>query len=467
MSEKIKKPGRARILQIGIVLGVVLFIMAAVIVPPLFSKKTAVKKGATAFGKLPAPAASARAAMEARPAIGMPVGGDGFWGPVFEYVWAGGDWPTLADKMPVYRRAPGKISLAQAKDIAAKFGLTGEPEPDEPARLLDKGVPAPGGAPTQVAPAPDGQSEPPNPGNPGQTPAEPPVTAPDAPEPRPVPEPAPFKSYRFYEQSSGKRLEIIEGDGRFSYMVEGAWQAVEKNAGARPSESEAKNDAIAFLKEKELLPDGYTGPFIAETGVVSSAVVNPDGADVPFEEPKVIEPPYAEVQFGKKLGGLDVVEPSGEPSRYIASVTVGPGGTIMAASGEMPSALEESDYPLMTLAAAFEEVKKGKLDGIRALGAPAPMLSAPVQSEPGVVSGDTGTVEPGQPPGEPPNPVPPVKPEPIKVELNKVELAYILVMGADGVGYYQPAYVFSGKMNGTDQTKYSVAVPAVDAKYID
>jgi len=451
-------------------LTILLAIAGALLLPPLFKKKS-VDKGATAFGKLPAAGSLAgAAALEARPAIGMPIGGS-FWEPQFEYSWTGGAWPVLPDKMAVYRRAAGEISKSEAMSQAAKFGLTGEPQADEPIPpVAPAGTSAPGGPPTTIAPAPGGQTEPPAPTEP--------VPAP-MPEPKVLPAPAPFKSYRFYDQASGKSLEISATDGRFSYMVEGAWQAVEKNTGGRPSESRAKEIAVSFLKDKGLLPDAYTGPFAARNGVVSSAVASPDGSAPAIEAPKVIEPPYVEIQFGKKLSAYDLVEPTGEPSRYIASVTVGPDNVIMAASGEIPGVLEESAYPLMGPAAAFEEVKKSKFGGVRALGAPVPMLGAPATSgsgsagtavaEPGAIAGGTGTVEPGQPPVEPPNPAPaPIpKPEPVKVELDKIELAYMLVTGTDGVAYYQPAYVFSGQLRaGASRSDYRVAVPAVAEKYI-
>jgi len=461
MNSKTKTSGSVRIVRIGAAAAILFTVAGALLLPRLFKEKT-VDKGAAAFGKLPAAAGQAgAAAMEARPAIGMPWGGGFFREPRFEYSWTGGGWPDLPDKMAVYRRAAGEISVAEAKDLAAKFGLTGEAQTDEPIQPMDRnGGSAPDGPPTQVAPAP-------------------------------------FKSYRFYDQASGKRLEIFAADGRFSYMIEGAWQAAEKNAGGRPAESRAKEIAVSFLKDKGLLSDAYTGPFAAQNGVVSSGVVGSDGGAPAIEEPKVIQPPYVEIQFGKKLGGRDIVEPSGEPSRYIASVTVGPGDLIMAASGEIPAVLEESAYPLMGPAAAFEEVKKGKFGGVRALGAPVPMMGAPadtpVQSppgedgqemtpassgsgsagtavaEPGVISGGTDTVVPGQPPIEPPNPAPapPPGPEPIKVEFDKIELAYMLVIGADGAGYYQPSYVFLGKIGPAEsRSDYGIAVPAVPEKYI-
>lgn len=418
MNTKTSATGNVRIVQIGIAIAILLVVAGGLLLPPLFKKKP-VDKGATAFGKLPAAGSSSGAAtLEARPTIGMPDGG-GFFEPRFEYSWTGGAWPNMPDKMAVYRRAAGEISLAEAKDLAAKFGLTGDPEADEPVPPVE----------------PNGVSEP------GEPPAQ--VAAEPMPEPRPLPAPTPLKSYRFYDQASGKRLEISATDGRFSYMVEGAWQAVEENPGGRPSDDRAKEIAVGFLKDKGLPADEYTGPFATPNGVVSSGAVGPDGAEPAFEEPKVIESPYVEIQFGKELGDYDIVEPTGEPSRYIASVTVGPANVIMAASGEIPGTLEESGYPLMRPADAFEEVKKGTFGGVRALGI-VPMIAETTETT-----------------------AAPVEPEPIAVELDKIELAYMLVTGTDGVGYYQPAYVFSGWMGeAASRSAYSVAVPAVAEKYI-
>jgi hypothetical protein len=209
-------------------------------------------------------------------------------------------------------------------------------------------------------------------------------------------------------------------------MVDGAWQEAEKNIAAGPADRAAKEIAVGFLKDKGLLPDEYTGPYVADMGAVSPGAAGPDGAESALEEPpKVAQPPYLEVRFGKKLGAYDLVEPSGEASRYIASVTVGPGGAIMAASGEIPGSLEASAYPLIGVEEAFNAVKRGGRSPDR-----------------------TGVA-------------------PVKVELSQVELAYRMVVGSDGVGYYEPAYLFSGKSGPpASASAYSVAVPAVARAHI-
>ncbi len=437
MNEKVKGPQRARLVKVGAAAALAVFAAVGVfrLAAPPAKKPGAVVRGALAFGKLPAPAGSAMAA-SAQPAIGRP-DSEAFVEPVFEYTWSGGRWPRFPGKMAVYRRVANEISSAEAKALAAKFGLTGEPEPDEPPGAAPGGPPAgvePGG---QTAPSSPGESEPAAvPGEAGEVRS----SGPD-----PV-EPVPYRSIRFLDRASGARLEIFEPDGRFSYMVEGAWQTAENTAGSRPTDERAKETAIDFLKRKDLLPADYTGPFIADTGVVSSAVVSPDGGEPVIEEPRVVQPAYVEVQFGKKLGAYDLVEPTGEPSRYIASVTVGAGGAVMAASGEIPAPLEESAYPLRAVAEGFDEVKKGRF-GVRILGAPVPLL----ERQPG---GPVDSTNPG--------PTAPSKPEPVKVELARVTLAYLLVTGADGTSYFEPAYLFSGTIGprggGSD---YKAAVPAL------
>ncbi|MBE0447728.1 MAG: hypothetical protein IBX64_06470 [Actinobacteria bacterium] len=478
-----KKMGSTRII-IAISAVIVIAIAAAVlVVTTRSSSERLVSKGDIAFGKLPsletsAPSASSRA-------LGMPEG-DGmaieFLMPKMEYSWKGGKFPEFGDKMVVYRKPAKKIDAAEAKRVALTFGIRGEPQVEEPKILIEEGVdriPSGGGVPANYNP----QTEP----NPGLR------TDPARPEledSRSTFNQPSFKTYSFYEEKEGKRLDIYEADRRFSYHVDGGFELAEKSNQKLPSNDEAKKIARDFLESKGLLPEDATGPFILDAPSVGYGIAVPDRPVSNIENhtgiatKELLRPTYIEVQFGRKFGDYDLVEPSGEPSRYIATVTIGPGGDIITASGELPTELEKSLYPLMNVSTAFNEIKKGVHGPIRTLvdymiAQPEGSAQSSVgTAEPGAAIESTGGSEGGFQPGNRGTdeaPIPPdIKDAPveqpvIKVELNTVKLAYMVVIDPSGVGFYEPAYVFSGVTVDPEGHKsdYSVAIPAVASEYIE
>lgn len=461
---------RPRLIVLGIS-GILLLIVAGVVLASgLFAEKPA-RKERLAFGKLPLPA---RSANETQQMQGMPASDGAYSQPEFDYKWTGGDWPDLPGAMVVYRRSARKIDLAEAeaKALAAKFGLTGEPEPVEPVMPMGAGgqsvggssgagsEPAPDGvqtepAPGQTAPAPGGEAGAPPVGE-DEAPPAPRVEAPDDQQVAEQP-----KYYRFYDQADGKSLEIYEAAGRFSYQDETVSQEVQKSSGEGPSKTVAQKAAIDFLEAKGLLLPERLGPFFGPGGVVSTGVVSPDGAEPAATEPRITEPPYMEVNFGRKLGLFELVEFGGEVNQYVISVTVGPNGLIMGASGEIPSTLDESEYPLISPETALAKIEDGSyFGGPAALGAPEPML-APV--EPPV------TVDIGKDLAEPPatETGTPVKPAPVIVEIDRVKLGYLSTADETGLTFYVPAYIFSGKTAGAEGGAFSTAIPAVSATYLE
>jgi len=423
--------------------------------------------GDAAFGKLPsfgdgsAGVARALGVPEVDKSIGFAV-------QEIEYEWVGGAFPEFPDRMPVYQRQNTQVSEVEAIRLAKNFGLDGtmqtesgpssyrEFAPDEPVSNTGDGKPA----------------------------AEPVIT------PRRQETPG---IYTFFDKNKHAYLYIDSIDGRFSYSVENWFDEAKNSPEKLPGDPEAKRIAIDFLKSKDLLHQGFTGPFIwrvpasGPVSVKSSSAVG--NSDVAVEAVETIEvsPPqdaFVEIRFGKKLGEYDLVEFSGEPSVYVATVTIGPGGMILSASGELQAGLNRSHYPLINVGDAFREVKKGSYGPIRTLAEPATAYVdlAPAQAgktgsaeqEVERDGGSSGEVQPGNS-GSGISPTPPTKdiapPEKVvlKATFDDVKTGYVLVRGHEGDGYYVPAYVFSGTMTGPDGKKsdYAATVPAVDPKYMD
>jgi hypothetical protein len=415
-------------------------------------------------------------------------GNAAFLMPKMEYSWKGGKFPEFSDRMTVYRKPAKKIDAAEAKRVALIFGIRGEPRVEEPRILMEedaKNISSEGGTPTN----PNPQTEP----NPGLK-TEP--ARPELEDSRTTFNQPSFKTYSFYEEKGGKRLDIYEADRRFSYYVDGGFELVERDNEKLPSNDEAKKIAKNFLESKGLLPEGATGPFIADTPLVGYGIAVPDRGisdtknrtDVVerelLPERKPLQPTYIEVRFGKKIDGYDLVEPSGETSLYVATVTIGAGGGVIAVSGELPTELEESLYPLMDIPTALNEIEKGVYWPIRTLGGPVaaePAGFAPSSvgmAEPGAIGESTGSSVGGSQPGSDGTieaPVPPnvrevpVEQSVIKVEFNAVKLAYMVIIDPSGVGFYEPAYVFSGVMVDPEGYKsdYSAAIPAIASTYIE
>ncbi len=477
--------------------GALVILVAGLLVSSLLTESPT-ENNKEAFGKLPAMAQMMMAKTEA---LGLPVDNGDFQQPEYEYKWTGGDWPDLPEAMLVYRRADDKTDLAETKALAAKFGLTGEPQPAEPIRPVGTEEQAVEGSAGSASTA--------------ETRAEPVEEEPDI-EVEMLPEPdveAPLDQpvgerpnyYRFYDQDSGKSLEIYGGATTFSYHDEGLTEKIYKSAGEAPTESEARQAAVDFLDNKGLLPPDHLEPVFGSGGAISTIAIRPDDAGVVTSEPQIGAPPQTppvmEVNFGRKLGRFELVGYSGEVNQYVVSVTVGPNGAIMSASGEIPGPLEESEYPLIRPETAFDAISGGPYLGGPAMGVPEPLgmpepmiapgerpvssdlpddfvepdPDTPIQSLPTVEdpggaaedseaenagSGTAGTVgEPAEPPTA--ETEPPAKPDPIVIEVDQVKMGYLQSYDDRGFTFYVPAYIFSGKMTGDGDNPFSVAIPAV------
>jgi len=450
-----KPAGKGSLNRLVVMLG--LGILATLITVSIVSCSNTNKsdtEGVAAFGKLPLPTVGATG--ESRLMV-MPEIDNGIepMMPEMKYVWEGGGFPNLADKMTVHRMASPKMSLEEAKRIAASFGIKVEPVVEEPVRMLQEDL-AEGPKPMKPEPK----------------------------EIEPAIEPAPYNIYSFFEGKGGKRLDIYEADRRFSYSIDGGFEAAEKSTLKLPNKDAAGKIAKKFLADKGLMPTGTTGPFVQEPfAFAPDGPVSSDGNPEDVVEKTPYRPSYINVHFGKKLGGYDVVEPSGEASIYVMFVSIGPGGEVLSASGELPAKLEESPYPLMSTADAFEEVKKGAYGPIRALDvlatgqiqdAAEPAIEiAPLKDADGQIDDSEGGVSPGNEGLDKEVAVPDAKNIPTKqitttVKFNKVTLGYMFTIGPDDFRFYVPVYVFSGTMidPAGNTSDYSVSIPAVSTKYI-
>ncbi len=189
-------------------------------------------------------------------------------------------------------------------------------------------------------------------------------------------------------------------------------------------ERKAIDIAKSWLKDKGLMPPGKVEAKVApSTGAAVAA--------------KSIAGRTLTVSFAAKLDGRDIyLENRGSDPAPFASVEVDRGGEVIAARGQLLSDLVSSEYALRPVGQVFKE-----------LGASWPAALLLPQSEgreSAASSALAGTAAertaPRTQPGKPAQ----------TMTVRSVEIAYVLVADSDRGSFFEPVYVFTGSLDGSN-----------------
>ncbi len=352
-----------------------------------------------------------------------------FPGIEYQYEWDGGAFPSFPAHLPVYKKDPTAIDRTTAVRVARLFDLDDRP-------VVEHIESAVGGS----------------------------------------------SFYRFgasYEEA-GYWLEVTDVDDRFLYGRNVSDQKATQEIGASMNEQDAVRIATSFLESKGLLPSGTvprTEQYVSPSASVSVRVEPSGNINRSPSDSSNIKADGVRVYFERSFDGYPHVNDGGFVDSWDTWVAVLPGGVIDAASGILPSPLVRSDYPLIPVEMAFEDLRSGKYPGVSILGAPYTTRSSPndaaerdIQSSPGsemdsgVSPSNPGLSEPA-PVAPEPIPDPAAPPEKIieVIRLNAVEIGYRrLVDWETAVTYFEPVYVFRGRFSSSGEA-YSVVVPATKA----
>lgn len=354
----------------------------------------------------------------------------------YEYEWVGGTFPDFPEKMPVYKQEKASLSFDELRNLVNLFSSSGLP-------LRGKSAPEDSGTIHSF-------------------------------------------SYQFKTPDKGRDetsyiLSYSGEDGRYYYALNSPEEWVSKNRQNLPSDEEAVGIAINFLRTKGLLPPNAKP--IAEKISPDDSVVNIQiGPESETPAPvKPISPlSQIDVYFERSLGGYKLVDDFGQVDRYDIRVSIGPGGKILHVTGFIPTELIKSEYPLRSVSEVFNELKEGKHSpplyrimspGIEPFIAPTPLGQEDsekprVTEEPGASPGEMTSIQPVPPITEPvPKTEEPPRVVVQKVRLSHVELAYRKIWDDKLQLFYEPVFIFSGKLISEEgkESDTAIAVRATSA----
>jgi len=446
-------------------------VVGSIVAIALFSGRDGVSPNGAAFGKLSSvnqlgsPESSFALGVPARPGVQEMIVSE-----EYKYEWIGKSFPKMPKVAKVYKRLNTDWDLDRIKKLARQFALSDD-SVDLMARFPEESIDGSRERGNLITPAPGADIEE---GISGQEDE--------------------LQIYRFSSEDNRSYLEVYGRDGRFFY--ENLFGEVRD--GELPSKKEAIEIAKDFLKKIGLDDKGLSAPKATESGMAFEEPVSISADSVEEKSPRRVSPSFIEVAFFRVIEGNQIFMGNDSDGYRAISIMVGPGEDIISVSGELPAETESSDYPLMDIEEAFKKIEEG-VAGVGGSGLPEPdsregpeSFSRPrteplteavegVQVEGRDVSLEAVTATVSEAVDEPIAESPQVEPVPdsnpdfkepkikksiINIELDKVELIYTIVLNNQGVIFYQPGYLFSGQIDGSEFER-SVLVDAIDEKYLD
>jgi hypothetical protein len=207
----------------------------------------------------------------------------------------------------------------------------------------------------------------------------------------------------------------------YSLLSNGSW--VSEHTGPLPSEEESKTIAEAFFRDRGLLPNDATGPYIRNPEEVLAEISSEQDLSAPL---------FISVYYTRALDGRTVVDESGSPLPYL-TLDIGAENKILSASGpfETNPNVTLADSAGVSAASAWSDLGANRWGPGRDSAEDANKTSSTVT-----------------------------------ISMDEMEPVYLAIPGLveDENSYFESSYAFRGTLSspaGDDPYAFSVVVPAV------